>query len=101
MQISEEYIQLMKHYNLPEAFRAGDFGITEYDASVLEDFVDSFYSSVEANGYVTLEDFTEFMGFLFILWPANTEAIQLILMKAFMKSAEIESRIRVGPNPYV
>ena len=93
MKISEEYERLMLYYELPERFRAGDFGLLEEEAATLRDFVDSFYASVEENGCVTLEDFTEFMDFLCVLWNADSETVRNIIAEAFMKSAGIRNRL--------
>ncbi len=81
------------HYSLPERFRAGDYVIYEDEEKTLREFVDSFYASVEKNGCVTLEDFTEFMDFLDLLRDADTEEVQFILTGAFVKSAKIRSRL--------
>ena len=93
MIISEEYKRLMLYYELPERFRAGDFGLLEEEIATLRDFVDSFYASVEDNGCVTLEDFTEFMDFLAVIWGADSDAVQNIIAEAFMKSAEIRNKL--------
>ena len=84
----------MMFYNeLPERFRAGDFGLLEDEIATLRGFVDSFYASVEDNGCVTLEDFTEFMDFLAVNRDANSEVVQNIIAEVFMKSAEIRNRL--------
>ena len=101
MVITKEYIQLMTDYELPERFRAGDFGLFEDEAAILREFVDNFYASVEGNGCVTLEDFTEFMDFLCVLWGADSDVVQNILMSAFMKSAEIRNNLPNHDNPYI
>ncbi len=93
MVISEEYKSLMLYSELPERFRAGDFGLLEEEIATLRDFVDSFYASVEANGYVTLEDFTEFMDLLAVIRYADSGAVQNIIAEVFMKSAEIRNRL--------
>ena len=93
MIISKEYERLMFYDELPERFRAGDFGLFEDEITTLRDFVDSFYASVEDNGCVTLEDFTEFMDFLAVIRDANSEAVQNIIAEVFMKSAEIRNRL--------
>ena len=93
VKISEEYERLMLYYELPERFRAGDFGLLEEEAATLRDFVDSFYASVEENGCVTLEDFTEFMDFLSVIWDADSETVRNIIAEAFMKSAGIRNRL--------
>ena len=93
MKISEDYERLM-HYNaLPERFRAGDFGLLEEESKTLREFVDSFYEAVHENGYVDLKDFTEFMDFLWVLSFADSPEVQLILTRAFMKSAEIRNAL--------
>ena len=91
MKISEEYERLMHYSELPERFRAGDFGLLEEEIATLRGFVDSFYASVEDNGCVTLEDFTEFMDFLAVIRDANSEVVQNIIAEVFMKSAEIRN----------
>ena len=96
MKITEEYRELMQYNELPERFRAGDFGITEQEEAILKEFVDNFYDSVNRNGYVDLEDFTEFMAFLDLLRHANTDAIENILAESSIKSAEIWNRLREG-----
>ena len=93
MKISDEYIRLMHYSELPERFRAGDFGLLEEEIATLREFVDSFYASVKDNGCVTLEDFTEFMDFLAVIWDADSDAIQNIIAEVFMKSAEIRNRL--------
>ena len=94
MKISEEYEQLMHYSELPERFRAGDFGLLEDEIKTLRGFVDSFYEEVERLGYVALEDFTELMDFIAVLYHgADSEAVDLTLIHAFMKSAEIRNRL--------
>ena len=93
MKISDEYIRLMHYSELPERFRAGDFGLLEEEIATLREFVDSFYASVNDNGCVTLEDFTEFMDFLAVIRDADSDAVQNIIIEAFMKSAEIRNRL--------
>lgn len=65
----------------------------EEEIAVLREFVDSFYASVESNGCVTLEDFTEFMDFLCVIRAADSEAVQNIIAEVFVKSAEIRNRL--------
>ena len=93
MIISEEYKNLMFYNELPERLRAGDFGLLEEDIATLRDFVDSFYASVEDNGCVTLEDFTEFMDFLAVIRDADSDAVRNLIAEVFMKSAEIRNRL--------
>ena len=93
MKISDEYIRLMHYSELPERFRAGDFGLLEEEIATLREFVDSFYASVNDNGCVTLEDFTEFMDFLAVIRDADSDVVQNIITEAFMKSAEIRNRL--------
>ena len=93
MIISKEYERLMYYDELPDRFRAGDFGLFEDEIATLRGFVDSFYASVEDNGCVTLEDFTEFMDFLAEIRDANSDAVQNIIAEVFMKSAEIRNRL--------
>ena len=93
MIISEEYNRLMRYNELPERFRAGDFGLLEEEIATLREFVDSFYASVESNGCVTLEDFTEFMDFLCVIHDADSEAVQNIVTEVFMKSAMVRNRL--------
>ena len=93
MIISKEYERLMFYNELPERFRAGDFGLLEDEIATLRGFVDSFYASVEENGCVTLEDFTEFMDFLAVIRDADSNAVQNIMTEVFMKSAEIRNRL--------
>ncbi len=93
MIISKEYERLMYYDELPERFRAGDFGLFEDEIATLKGFVDSFYASVEENGYVTLEDFTEFMDFLAVIRDADSDAVRNIIAEVFMKSAEIRNRL--------
>ena len=66
MIISEEYERLMFYNELPERFRAGDFGLLEDEIATLRGFVDSFYASV---------------------------VVQNIIAEVFMKSAEIRNRL--------
>ena len=93
MIISEEYKRLMLYYELPERFRAGDFGLLEEEIATLKDFVHNFYASVEDNGCVTLEDFTEFMDFLAVIRDADSDAVRNIIAEVFIKSAEIRNRL--------
>ncbi len=93
MIISKEYERLMYYDELPERFRAGDFGLFEDEIATLKGFVDSFYASVEENGYVTLKDFTEFMDFLAVIRDASSDVVQNIIAEVFMKSAEIRNRL--------
>ena len=93
MLISEEYKRLMYDDELPERFRAGDFGLLEDEIAALRGFVDSFYAAAEDNGCVTLEDFTEFMDLLAVIWEADSETVRNIIAEAFMKSAEIRNRL--------
>ncbi len=93
MKISEEYERLMHYSELPERFRAGDFGLLEEEIATLREFVDSFYASVKDNGCVTLEDFTELMDFLAVIRDADSDAVQNIITEAFMKSAEIRNQL--------
>ena len=93
MIISKEYERLMSYDELPERFRAGDFGLFEDEIATLKGFVDSFYASVEDNGCVTLEDFTEFMDFLAVIRDADSAAVRNIIAEEFMKSADIRNRL--------
>jgi hypothetical protein len=93
MIVSEEYKRLMFYSELPERFRAGDFGLFEDEIATLRGFVDSFYASVEDNGCVTLEDFTEFMDFLAVIRDADSDAVRNIIAEVFMKSAEIRNKL--------
>ena len=93
MIVSEEYKRLMFYSELPERFRAGDFGLLEDEIAALRGFVDSFYASVEENGCVTLEDFTEFMDFLAVIRDADSEAVRNIIAEVFMKSSQIRNRL--------
>ena len=93
MIVSEEYKRLIFYSELPERFRAGDFGLFEDEISTLRAFADSFYVSVEDNGCVTLEDFTEFMDFLAVIRDADSDAVKNIIAEVFMKSAEIRNKL--------
>lgn len=93
MIITKEYRRLMDPLDLPERFHSGDFAIFDFEEEILKEFVDNFYEALEQNGYVELEDFTEFMTFLQILGPADTEKVQNILMYAFIKSNLIASAL--------
>ena len=93
MIIPKEYDSLMYDYELQERFRAGAFGLFEWELAALREFVNNFYTSVERNGCVTLEDFTEFMDFLCVIKDADNEAVQNIITGAFMKSAEIRKKL--------
>ena len=94
MIISKEYEKLMEYNELPERFRAGDFGIFEYEREILREFVDNFFEAVEENGYVDLEDFTEFMGFIQTLNGVDSDEVQNILFYAFMKSNMIQNALK-------
>ena len=76
----------MFYNELPERFRAGDFGLLEDEIATLRGFVDSFYASVEENGCVTLEDFTEFMDFLAVIRDADSDAVQNIIAEVFVNN---------------
>ena len=94
MIITKEYEKLMEYNELPERFRAGDFGIFEYEGEILREFVDNFFEAVEENGYVNLEDFTEFMGFIQTLNGVDSDEVQNILFHAFMKSNQIQNALK-------
>ena len=64
-----------------------------------EEFVNNFYSAVESNGCVTLEDFTVFMDFLCVVKDADNEAVQNLIARAFMKSAEIRNKLSDNNDP--
>lgn len=91
MIIPKEYDSLM--YEVAESFRAGSFALFEWELETLEVFVNNFYSAVERNGCVTLEDFTVFMDFVCVLKDADNEDVQNLITRAFMKSAEIRNRL--------
>ena len=93
MTITEEYDDLMDYNNLPERFRAGDFGIFEDEEAILREFVDNFYETARRNGYVDLWDFTELMAFIDICRDADTDTVQNILVKAFIESAKIQNAL--------
>ena len=69
------------------------FALFEWELETLKEFVNNFYSAVESNGCVTLEDFTAFMDFLCIVKDADNEDVQNLIARAFMKSAEIRNRL--------
>ncbi len=89
MKIPEGYDSLM--YEIAESFRAGSFGLFEWELETLKEFVDNFYSAVERSGCVTLEDFTAFMDFLCVVKDADNEEVQNLIARAFMKSAQIRN----------
>ena len=91
MILPEEYDSLM--YDLVGRFRAGDFGLFEWELDTLKEFVNNFYSAVERNGCVTLEDFTVFMDFLWEVKDADNENVQNLIVDAFMKSAQIRNKL--------
>ena len=91
MIIPKEYDNLM--CEVTESFRAGSFGLFEWELATLEEFVNNFYSAVERNGCVTLEDFTVFMDFLCVIKDADNEEVQNLIARAFMKSAEIRNKL--------
>ena len=91
MIIPKEYDSLM--HEVAENFRAGSFGLFEWELETLEEFVINFYSAVERNGCVTLEDFTVFMDFLCVIRDADNEEVQNLITRAFMKSAEIRNKL--------
>ena len=97
MIIPKDYDSLM--YEVAENFRAGSFALFEWELGTLEEFVNNFYSSVERNGCVTLEDFTVFMDFLCIVKDADNEDIQNLIAGAFMKSAEIRNKLSYKKDP--
>ena len=86
-------------YEVAENFRAGCFNLFEWELETLKEFVNNFYSSVERNGCVTLEDFTVFMDFLCIVKDADNEDIQNLIAGAFMKSAEIRNKLSYKKDP--
>ena len=91
MIIPKEYDSLM--YEVAENFRTGNFALFEWELETLEEFVNNFYSAVERSGCVTLEDFTVFMDFLCVVKDADNEAVQNLITRAFMKSAEIRNKL--------
>ena len=91
MIIPKEYDSLM--YDVAERFRAGSFALFDWELETIKEFVDNFYSSVERNGCVTLEDFTVFMDFLCVIKDADNEDVQNLIARSFMKSAEIRNRL--------
>ena len=91
MIIPKKYDSLM--YDIAERFRAGSFALFEWELETVKEFVNNFYSAVESNGCVTLEDFTVFMDFLCIVKDADNEDVQNLIARAFMKSAEIRNRL--------
>ena len=97
MIIPKDYDRLM--YEVAENFRAGSFNLFEWELETLKEFVNNFYSSVERNGCVTLEDFTVFMDFLCIVKDADNEDIQNLIAGAFMKSAEIRNKLSYKKDP--
>lgn len=97
MIIPKEYDSLM--YDIAERFRAGSFGLCERELETLEEFVNNFYSAVERNGCVTLEDFTEFMDFLCVIKDADSGAVQNLITWAFMKSAVIRNKLSDKKDP--
>ena len=97
MTIPKDYNSLM--YEVAENFRAGSFNLFEWELETLKEFVNNFYSSVERNGCVTLEDFTVFMDFLCIVKDADNEDIQNLIAGAFMKSAEIRNKLSYKKDP--
>lgn len=97
MIIPEEYDNLM--HEVAESFRAGNFKLFKWELETLKEFVNNFYSAVESNGCVTLEDFTEFMDFLCIVKDADNEGVQNLIAEAFMKSAEIRNRLADKKDP--
>ena len=64
-----------------------------------EEYVNNFYSAVESNGFVTLEDFTVFMDFLCVVKDADNEAVQNLIARAFMKSTEIRNILSDKNDP--
>ena len=76
-----------------ESFRAGSFALFEWELETLKELVNNFYSSVERNGCVTLEDFTVFMDFLCVVKDADNEDVQDLIAEEFMKSAEIRNKL--------
>ena len=91
MIIPKEYDSLM--CEVAENFRAGSFALFEWELETLKEFVNNFYSSVERNGCVTLEDFTVFMDFLCVVKDADNEDVQNLIAEAYMKSAEIRNKL--------
>ena len=91
MIMPKDYDSLM--HEVAENFRAGNFSLFEWELETLKEFVYNFYSAVEHNGCVTLEDFTVFMDFLCIVKDADNEDVQNLITKAFMKSAEIRNKL--------
>ena len=91
MIIPKEYDSLM--CEVAENFRAGSFALCEWELETLKEFVNNFYSSVERNGCVTLEDLTVFMDFLCVVKDADNEDVQNLIAEAFRKSAEIRNKL--------
>ena len=98
MIMPKEYDSLM--YDVAERFKAGSFALFEREWETLEEFIDNFYSAVESNGFVTLEDFTEFMDFLCVIKDADDERVQNFIARAFMKSAEIRNSLSDNRDPH-
>ncbi len=97
MILPKEYDSLM--CDVAESFRAGNFVLFEWELETLEEFVNNFYSAVERNGCVTLEDFTVFMDFLCVIKDADNEEVQNIIARAFMKSAEMRNKLSDKKDP--
>ena len=97
MIIPEEYDSLM--YDVAERFRAGSFALFEWELETLKEFVNNFYSAVESNGFVTSEDFTVFMDFQCVVKDTDNEAVQNLIARAFMKSAEIRNKLSGKNDP--
>ncbi len=90
MTISEDFRELMEHYNLPERLRAGDFVLFDYEKEILKKYIDDFYEMIERDGSVSLEDFTYFMDFLQVFMDTEGDAGE-ILSYACIKSNKLRS----------
>ena len=90
---TKEYEELTQYYRLPERFRAGDYHLDEEEQKILLEFVDHFYASIESSGCVTLEDFTDFMEFMDLLWCSDSDEVMNVVGTVFVKSAKLQSRL--------
>ncbi len=92
MVVSDDYRRLMQHWDLPERFRAGDFTLYEDEEAILREFIGSFYTSADGRGYVSVEDFTEFMDFLALMQDADSEEAENIKAEAYIRSAKLRNK---------
>ena len=98
MNVSNEYKKLLYESDVGERFRSGDFSIDEDEKRILNEFVDDFFKSVTDSRQVTLEEFTDLMELMDISYNADDDDVKDIIVKIFIKSAEIQNDLKGWKN---